>query len=196
MQKSATLVEKNLTTGEAKNKSLSDYFALAFTTFGVGYFPIAPGTWGSAAGVLIYLAVRQIEINAIASFTTQGWQTAQISAFVLTINSILLFIFCLIGILASNRASILFNKKDPQKVVVDEVMGQLITLSFVPFNISWKIVLAGFLIFRMFDIWKPYPIDLLENLPSGLGICADDILAGVYGGICLSIIYAISLMIT
>ena len=72
-------------------------------------------------------------------------------------------------------------------------MGQLIVFLFVPFDISWKLILAGFLLFRLFDIWKPYPIDSLQNLPAGIGVCADDILAGVYGGVCLSLIYAVSL---
>ena len=80
--------------------------------------------------------------------------------------------------------------KDPSQAVVDEVMGQLIVFLFVPFDISWKLILAGFLLFRLFDIWKQYPIDSLQNLPAGIGVCADDILAGVYGGICLSLIYA------
>ena len=176
-----------------KQKTLTDYLSLALTTFGVGYIPLAPGTWGSAVGVLIYLAFRQIETFEVPLLITQGWQISQISAWITDLNSILLVAFCLIGILASDRASILFNKKDPQKVVVDEVMGQLITFSFVPFDISWKLILAGFLLFRLFDIWKPYPIDALQNLPAGIGVCADDILAGVYGGVCLGIIYAISL---
>jgi phosphatidylglycerophosphatase A len=178
---------------EKKQKSIVDYLSLALSTFGVGYIPIAPGTWGSAVGVLIYLAFRQIESFEIPQFLARGWQASQISAWVFDINLILLIVFCLVGILASDRASLLFNKKDPQKVVVDEVMGQLITFSFVPFDISWKLVLAGFLFFRLFDIWKPYPIDALQNLPAGIGVCADDILAGVYGGVCLAIVYAISL---
>ena len=79
--------------------------------------------------------------------------------------------------------------------MVDEVMGQLITFLFVPFVVSWQMILAGFLLFRLFDIWKPYPVRTLEILPDGLGICADDIVAGVYAGICLAIIYAISVTV-
>jgi phosphatidylglycerophosphatase A len=77
---------------------------------------------------------------------------------------------------------------------VDEVIGQLLVFLFVPFDISWKLILAGFLLFRLFDIWKPYPIDSLQNLPAGIGVCADDILAGVYGGAVLSLLYALSLI--
>ena len=85
----------------------------------------------------------------------------------------------------------MFGDKDPSRAVVDEVIGQLVTFFFVPFGISWPFVLAGFILFRIFDIWKPYPIDELQNLPGGLGICADDFLAGIYAGACLAIIYAI-----
>ncbi|MCA1625430.1 MAG: phosphatidylglycerophosphatase A [Acidobacteria bacterium] len=96
------------------------------------------------------------------------------------------------GIWASSRAVELFQNKDPQQAVVDEVIGQLITFLFVPFTVSWKFVAAGFLLFRLFDIWKPYPIDSLQNLPAGIGVCADDILAGVYAGTCLAVLYAVA----
>jgi phosphatidylglycerophosphatase A len=78
---------------------------------------------------------------------------------------------------------------------VDEVLGQLITFLFVPFGVGWPFILAGFFLFRLFDIWKPYPIDGLQVLPGGLGICADDMVAGVYAGVCLSVIYAASFSI-
>jgi len=83
---------------------------------------------------------------------------------------------------------------DPHEAVVDEVMGQIVALLFIPFTTSWKLILAGFVLFRLFDIWKPYPIDELQSLPKGIGVCADDLLAGVYAGICLAIIYTVSLM--
>jgi phosphatidylglycerophosphatase A len=89
------------------------------------------------------------------------------------------------------RAVKIFQNKDPQQAVVDEVIGQLITFLFVPFGLSWRFVFAGFILFRLFDIWKPYPIDSLQNLPAGIGVCADDILAGVYAGTCLALIYAV-----
>jgi len=72
-------------------------------------------------------------------------------------------------------------------------MGQIVTFLFIPFTTDWRLILAGFVLFRIFDIWKPYPIDDLQNLSGGLGICADDLVAGVYAGICLSVIYAIML---
>jgi phosphatidylglycerophosphatase A len=70
-------------------------------------------------------------------------------------------------------------------------MGQIVTFLFIPFTTDWRWLLAGFFLFRLFDIWKPYPIDDLQSLPKGLGICADDLVAGVYAGICLSIVYAV-----
>jgi phosphatidylglycerophosphatase A len=75
--------------------------------------------------------------------------------------------------------------------VVDEVVGQFLTFLFVPFGLNWTLIIAGFLLFRLFDILKPYPIDYLQNLPTGLGVVADDLLAGVYAGTCLSIFYAV-----
>ena len=89
----------------------------------------------------------------------------------------------------------MLGDSDPSQAVIDEVIGQLVTFLFVPFGLGWPLILAGFLLFRLFDIWKPYPIDSLQILPGGIGICADDILAGVYAGICLLVIYAISLSI-
>ncbi len=153
--------------------------------------PLAPGTWGSAVGVLIFIATRQLETRIISGYVLAGYSQDLVLAWAYAVNAALLFLLCSTGIWASTRSSILLKVKDPQKVVVDEVMGQLITFLFVPFVISWHYLLAGFLLFRLFDIWKPYPIDLLQDLPGGLGICIDDILAGVYAGICLMFIYAI-----
>jgi len=104
-------------------------------------------------------------------------------------------IFCIVGIWAAGRSTELLGDADPSAAIVDEIIGQLITFLFVPFSISWEFILAGFLLFRLFDIWKPYPIDSLQSLPGGIGVCADDILAGVYAGISLAIIYALFLVI-
>jgi phosphatidylglycerophosphatase A len=102
--------------------------------------------------------------------------------------------FVLIGIWASSRSTEMFGTDDPHEAVVDEVMGQIVTYMFVGFTMDWRLLLAGFFLFRLFDIWKPYPVDDLQQLPKGLGICADDLVAGVYAGICLAIINAIILM--
>lgn len=190
---SATIETRELAREKVAEKSFRDYFSLAVTTFGVGYLPYAPGTYGSAVGVGIYLLAAYIENNIGLSLFAQNWSEAQIKASFHAINLVLFLLFCLLGIWASGRATKLFKNKDPQQAVVDEVIGQLITFLFIPFTTSWQMVLAGFLLFRLFDIWKPYPIDSLQNLPAGIGVCADDILAGVYAGTCLSLIYAISL---
>lgn len=190
---SAAAETQELAEIKSKPKTALDYFALAVTTFGVGYLPLAPGTYGSAVGVGIYILFDWLESGAANYLSQNNWQDAKITAWVHGVNLILFLLFCLLGIWAANRATILFKTKDPQQAVVDEVIGQLIVFLFVPFGLNWYFVLAGFLLFRLFDIWKPYPIDSLQNLPAGIGVCADDILAGVYGGTCLALIYAISL---
>lgn len=192
---SATIETRELAKEKIVKKSKRDYFSLAVTTFGVGYLPYAPGTYGSAVGVGIYLIIALIEGNFALSLLGKGWTFEQIAAWFHVFNLVVFLLFCLLGIWASGRATKLFKNKDPQQAVVDEVIGQLITFLFIPFASSWRLVLAGFLLFRLFDIWKPYPIDSLQNLPAGIGVCADDILAGVYAGTCLSLIYAISLSI-
>jgi phosphatidylglycerophosphatase A len=188
---SAAVEAQELAKVKVEKKTPLDYFSLAITTFGVGYIPIAPGTFGSAVGVLIYLAIEWIELNIGIYLLDNGWRGEQITAWLHVINLTVFLLFCLLGIWAATRAVRIFKDKDPQKAVVDEVIGQLIVFLFVPFAISWQLILAGFLLFRLFDIWKPYPIDSLQNLPAGIGVCADDILAGVYGGACLALIYAI-----
>ncbi len=156
-----------------------DHLALALTTFGVGYIPGAPGTYGSAVGVAVWWAASPL----ILFYIPQGWRSAAVG--------VLLTAFCLVGIAAADRAIAFFGNADPSEAVVDEVMGQLITFAFVPFAVSWPVVLAGFLLFRLFDIWKPFPIDTMQDLEGGLGVCIDDIVAGVYAGICLAIGYAV-----
>lgn len=178
-----------------KPRNVTDYFALSVTTFGVGYGPIMPGTYGSAVGVLIYLGVRLGEVRAISSLSANQWRLDQIDAWVHAIILTAFLFFTLLGVWAAGRSTELLGNSDPSEAVVDEVIGQLIVFLFVPFGISWPFILAGFLLFRIFDIWKPYPIDSLQSLPAGIGVCADDILAGVYGGICLAIIYAVYISI-
>lgn len=178
-----------------KPEGLLDYVSLALTTWGVGYIPGAPGTYGSAVGVAIYIGVgRLVEVGRPTDVIVETWPhiwPGEVSALV----CILLLVFSLLGIWASGRAIELLGNSDPSQAVVDEVMGQLVTFLFVPFGIGWPLILAGFLLFRLFDIWKPYPVRTLEVLPGGLGICADDIVAGVYAGVCLAAIYAVSLSI-
>jgi|ERR1035437_2270318 phosphatidylglycerophosphatase A len=176
-------------------KGIVDYVALALTTFGVGYIPGAPGTYGSIIAVIIYLLIASFETHASTHGIASGMQLEQITAVHWALNAILLTAFSLAGIWASGRSIPILGNSDPSQAVVDELMGQFVTFLFIPFGASWPFVIAGFLLFRLFDIWKPYPIDDLQILPGGLGICADDIVAGVYAGICLSFAYAVTLTI-
>lgn len=149
--------------------------SLALATCGVGYIPLAPGTWGSALAVLGYLAYQK----AIVQIDQSVW-------FALT--AVLLLGFSIFGILASKVAAEALGEKDPGKIVVDEVMGQWVTFAFVPFTSDWKIILVGFVLFRIFDIWKPFPINRAQDLEGGIGVCADDLIAGAYAGVGLSVI--------
>ncbi|MBK9216443.1 MAG: phosphatidylglycerophosphatase A [Chloracidobacterium sp.] len=166
-----------------------DYVALGVTTFGVGYIPGAPGTYGSLAAVGIYLGVGHVQSQC----ALHGLPFAASLHYAL--NAVLLTTFVLVGIWAAGRTTSIFGDGDPSQAVVDEVAGQLITFCFVPFGLGWPFILAGFLLFRLFDIWKPFPIDQLQEFRGGLGVVADDIVAGVYAGICLAISYAAWLLI-
>ncbi len=185
-----------------KPEGIKDYIALAVTTFGVGYLPLAPGTWGSMVGVAIYLLTGKLFSFLTDHVTIQDPLFDLYNALIPAVLGSALVFLILIGIWASSRAIEMLGNTDPSEAVVDEVIGQLITFLFIPFTFalvsleqSWTILLSGFLLFRLFDIWKPYPIDYLQVLPGGIGLCADDILAGVYAGVCLSVIYAVSLSI-
>ena len=180
-----------------KHKTAGDYFALALATCGVGYFPIAPGTMGSLVGVALYLTLwagssRVLEANALLKRLTllQVW-TPQV-----TFMLVVIFLVTMAGIWAATRAERLFRKEDPSEVVVDEVAGQMIALLSGPFWLhTWWSILTAFILFRAFDIWKPYPIRKLEDLPTGLGIMADDIAAGAYALIVNSILISAFLLL-
>jgi len=156
------------------NRSQADYLALAIATFGVGYLPLAPGTWGSLVGVGIYLLLRYVAVNP--AHTT-----------FLFLESASIIIITLSGIWAASQTERITGRKDPGKVVVDEVAGQLISLlpiTLVPFWLSWKPwVIVSFILFRFFDIVKPYPARQMERLHGGLGIMCDDLVAGVYAAV-------------
>jgi phosphatidylglycerophosphatase A len=128
-----------------------------------GYFPIAPGTVGSAAGLLVYLVVWWA-----------GSPVVEVALIALTFAA---------GTWAATRAERFFGGIDPGPVVIDEVLGMLVTLAFIPGG--WTAVLAGFVLFRVFDVIKPYPADRLEKLHGGFGIMADDAMAGVYANLSL-----------
>jgi phosphatidylglycerophosphatase A len=182
-------------TEKRQPSGIKDYIALALTTFGVGYIPGAPGTYGSIVGVGIYLFVGMHLSEAAEHGLRSGTNVGHITSFHFALVAVVILFFILAGIWASSRSIPFFGTDDPHQAVVDEVMGQIVTFLFIPFTTSWQLVLAGFVLFRLFDIWKPYPIDDLQQLPGGLGVCADDLVAGVYAGICLSVIYAIMMWV-
>src|SRR5438876_929261 len=127
------------------------------TAGGAGYFPWFPGTIGSAVGVVVYFLTRSWPMS---------WQAALILA--LTVA----------GTWAAHATAIHLSTEDPGVVVIDEVVGQLVTLFAVGAGL-WGIAL-GFVLFRIFDIVKPWPARQFERLPGGVGIMADDLMAGVY----------------
>jgi phosphatidylglycerophosphatase A len=174
-------------------EGLLDYISLAVTTCGVGYLPLAPGTWGSLLAVGFYALLASVFAGFRYSATLQSPEVLVAAIHAIILIAFLLFI--LLGIWSASRSIELLGNSDANEAVVDEVMGQLTVFLFIPFTSSWLLIGAGFILFRLFDIWKPYPIDYLQELPGGIGVCADDMLAGVYAGVCLSIIYAISLSV-
>jgi phosphatidylglycerophosphatase A len=176
-------------------RTTGDYVALAVATCGVGLLPFAPGTWGSLVGVALYLFARAVSVRVLTNGAAGGLSAAQLNALQTATLLLLVSGITLAGVWAATRAEKLLGRKDPGAVVIDEVAGQLITFAFVPFNSSAWIVVTGFVLFRLFDIWKPYPVRRLESLESGLGIMADDVLAGFYAATVLALIVSIKLLI-
>jgi phosphatidylglycerophosphatase A len=141
--------------------------AIAIATwFGCGYSPFAPGTAGSAAALAIGILLHEY-----AGFG--GWHFLAMAG--------VLFVPATWAATVTARVK---NLKDPQIVVVDEVLGQWICLAGAS-TLNWKSYLAAFGLFRLFDIWKPPPVRQLEALPGGFGINLDDVMAGVYGALVL-----------
>jgi phosphatidylglycerophosphatase A len=177
----------------ADGNRLSNLFALGLATCGVGYLPLAPGTFGSLVGVVLYLGWRALA-QRIFSNLPAGGNTLQLETLNTALLLLLIVAVTLAGVWAATRAEKLLRRKDPGAVVVDEVAGQLITFLFVPLTtaLNWWVVLAGFLLFRLFDIWKPYPARRMEVLEFGLGIMADDVVAGIYAAVLVALMIAIN----
>jgi phosphatidylglycerophosphatase A len=145
--------------------------AVLLATFGyVGHFPIAPGTAGSAAGLVLFAALRLAGSPALE----------------LAVIVVLFAAGCWAGSVAERH----YGRTDPGFVVLDEVVGMLLTLVLVP--VSWSGALIGFFLFRGFDILKPFPARQCERLHGGLGIMADDAVAGIFGNLALRlVVYAL-----
>ena len=135
-----------------------------FATWGgSGYAPIASGTWGTLAAIPFYLCLASLPLPL----------------YLLTVVA-----FTFFACWVSGQAEILFNEKDSGKIVIDEVAGYLVTMTAIPF--AWRYVIAGFFLFRLFDIVKPPPARWFDRqLKNGYGVVLDDIAAGVYAWLCL-----------
>ncbi|MGH9792271.1 MAG: phosphatidylglycerophosphatase A family protein [Candidatus Acidiferrales bacterium] len=178
---------------------------LIATGFGLGCLPKAPGTWGSLLGLLIAWTLWSVGVPSPflhpEGFGYSGWQIEPRSL----MNLVVLAGLSAIGVQCAARAANFLRERDPPTVVIDEISGQLIALMggswvaswtsdaistetprlLVLVSPSWKYLLAGFILFRVFDIWKPWPVRQAEKLPGGWGIMADDWVAGIYAALCL-----------
>ena len=145
------------------NRKLILFFA---TGAGVGFLPGMPGTYGTAVAVLLYAAVEHLP----------AWHF-----FLFTIT------FSLFSVWVAGFAENIFAQHDSQKIVIDEIAGYLVTMLFIPF--AWKYAIAGFILFRLFDILKPWPIRLIDQKwKGGWGVVGDDLLAGVFGNLGMQIL--------
>jgi len=172
-----------------------DYLALGIATCGVGYLPLAPGTWGSLVGIGVYALVRGAAMKFFFDAGAgRNFNLLHVYYGVIAIELVAVFAISLAGTWAASRTEKLSGKKDPGKVVIDEVAGQFIALIPVPFILgtAWWAAILAFILFRFFDIVKPYPARRLESLEAGLGIMADDIVAGVYAAIVVAVAVVIS----
>jgi phosphatidylglycerophosphatase A len=165
----------------ARPANVADWLALFIATgCGTGFIPLGPGTWGSLVGVLL----------------AYGLIAACGGNVVLLQNALLLagLLLTWLGIWAGTRAETLFARKDASQITIDEVAGQVISFVFIaPYltrlgaNLQWAL-LAGFTLFRVFDMFKPYPINKLQDLTGGFGVVMDDVLAGIYAASTLSLL--------
>ncbi len=140
------------------------------SVFYIGYLPVAPGTLGSLAALILYYFICH---NAV--------MMAAVILIVITL-----------GFITTGRVEKIFGEKDPGEIVIDEFAGILIALYHLPPTMGY--VVSGFLLFRFFDIVKPRPIQNLEKLKGSIGIMSDDIIAGVYANIILQVIYIVNLL--
>jgi phosphatidylglycerophosphatase A len=131
------------------------------TVFGVGYAPVAPGTFGSAAGLVLWWLLPSTTV----------------------VHAVAIVALFAVGSWSGNVAEHYYGRTDPGQVVIDEVMGVLITLFMNP--VGWRGAIGAFLLFRVFDVIKPYPSNRLEKLHGGVGVMADDGMAAIYANLAL-----------
>ena len=140
------------------------------TLLGTGHLRPGPGTWGSALTVVAWGAAGRLIPPQWQWIAAAGWCAAATA----------------IGIPAATREASRSGKQDPSHVVIDEMAGQMLTLVAAPLH--WKTLLAGFILFRCFDVLKPPPVRRFERLPGGTGIVVDDLAAGIYAWIVLQVL--------
>ena len=140
------------------------------TWFGCGLLPVVPATWASASAAILGLFVHEW-------LGWSGWQFV-----------VLALVVSVPAVWAASRIETSRGTADPDMVVVDEVVGQWLALAGAS-TINWFTVLVAFFVFRILDIWKPPPVRQLERLPSGIGIVADDLMAGLYGAIFMFVLF-------
>lgn len=153
---------------------------LLTSCFGLGWLPVAPGTWGSLPPAIVFGLMCYLRAPTVVTSIVMA---------ALALAGSVICVKCASGVIEAT------GKTDPREVVADEFAGQAVTFLAVPFLATdvisnsriWTIVVLGFLLFRFFDIVKPFPIYRIQKLPKGWGILADDLLAGVYAGIVLQI---------
>jgi phosphatidylglycerophosphatase A len=139
----------------------------------LGYFPVASGTVGSAAAILFVLAIKHYFPLVLAPESVTVYWMAMVGGVG-------------VSIALSSRATENFGSTDPHQVVVDEFIGQLITFFMLP--ITWRVLVLGFLLFRFYDIIKPFPVHTMEELEGGVGVTMDDVIAGIYANVTLALI--------
>jgi phosphatidylglycerophosphatase A len=176
--------------------------ALAIATaLGLGYLPKAPGTFGSLAGVALgWAALVLSRLQFAPHIATTGESSGPPAPLWLNFamnDFAIIVIVSFVGVWAAGRTATYLRTKDPQIVVIDEVAGQLIAYMALAtprtISVNWKYLLLGFILFRVFDIWKPFPARQAEALPGGLGIMADDWIAGIYAALGLWIVRALGM---
>jgi phosphatidylglycerophosphatase A len=141
---------------------------------GTGFSPLAPGTMGSLLGAVIYWYAMPDHLDF------RGW----------ALYLLLVILAFFLGVFVSGRAEAFWGH-DAHRIVIDEVVGMWVTMAFLPTNHGFAqalgLLTAGFLLFRAFDIWKPFPIRSTERLPGGWGVMVDDQLAGIYANLVLQL---------
>ena len=141
--------------------------ALFVCTFGgVGYSPVAPGTAGSAAGLVVYAVLRLAGASPV-------------------VEALVIAVIIVAGVWSGTMAERHFGTTDPGPGVIDEVAGMLVTLYALP--AGWVIAIAGFFLFRVLDVFKPFPAQQFERLHGGLGMMADDLMVAIYGNLLLRV---------